>query len=384
MFFNIQNESGKNRYIKLLSSMGKLSKLFNDGSVPFLQYRAHENIFCQSFHTDNLSRSDVSYDTKFSNIGIGLKTFLHGNGNTYQKVAEFNALSTKLRSLEGINLAKEVAKYRNARIETTNREHNIKIGIYHCLTRLDGEFRIYEYPLEKINIQSLVVLSETEKSLTFTDKTHEYNFNRSKSTLFKRFILTGEPLATILIETLENPYRFLLNIGSTLKNEFEEIANHENLNPGVDFICLPLYAPSSNSYSPADHSGLNQWNAKGRQRDPNEVYIPIPSWIHKECNGFLPNSNNDIFEITLPTGEVLSAKLCQSGSKGLMSNPNKALGKWLLRDLLQIQQCKIVTRENLELAGIDSIFLYKISSTSYKINFAALGKFEEFKKNFFL
>jgi len=31
----------------------------------------------------------------------------------------------------------------------------------------------------------------------------------------------------------------------------------------------------------ADKSGLNQWNARGRDRNPNEVYIPIPAEIHK-------------------------------------------------------------------------------------------------------
>jgi len=43
-------------------------------------------------------------------------------------------------------------------------------------------------------------------------------------------------------------------------------------------IFLPLYG---NNHKVFENSGLNQWHAKGRDRHPNEVYIPIPAEIHK-------------------------------------------------------------------------------------------------------
>ena len=40
------------------------------------------------------------------------------------------------------------------------------------------------------------------------------------------------------------------------------------------------------TYTVFEKSGLNQWNAGGRPRHSDEVYIPIPSEIHKNFQGF--------------------------------------------------------------------------------------------------
>ena len=37
------------------------------------------------------------------------------------------------------------------------------------------------------------------------------------------------------------------------------------------------------------------------------------------------------FKLTVPSGEVFTSKVCQDGSKALMTNPNKAIAEWLLR-----------------------------------------------------
>ncbi len=89
-FFVKQSDDNKKLYIDLLEVTGSLSNLFAESSNPFLYYRAMENIFCKAFNAENLSRSDVSADAGKDGIGIGLKTFLQNNGNTFQKVAEFN------------------------------------------------------------------------------------------------------------------------------------------------------------------------------------------------------------------------------------------------------------------------------------------------------
>ena len=99
-FFKNQIVGEQIKYIELLKVTGALSNLFAESENPFLYYRAMENIFCKAFNADNLSRGDVSADASKNSIGIGLKTFLHMNGKTFQKVAEFNRESYLLRDLD--------------------------------------------------------------------------------------------------------------------------------------------------------------------------------------------------------------------------------------------------------------------------------------------
>lgn len=377
MYASISIEK-KNKYIELLKTIGSLSKLFNDSPTPFLHYRAHENIFCLTLDAENLSRSDLSYDARIDQTGFGLKTFLHNNGNTLQKIAEFNAVSNRLRELAELDLIREVARLRNKRIETTNIQYAIDQSIYHCLTRRAGHFNIHECALELINIDNIVISKISKNNILFDDNINEYSYSLSKSTLLKRFELRT-PVESFEVKIINNPFEEILKISRNLA----DIQNANLLRPGIDYICLPLYAPSDNvNFAPALKSGLNQWNAKGRQRDPNEVYIPVPSWIHSKCAGFLPRDIETNFDIELPNRTILSAKLCQGGAKGLMSNPNKALGKWLLRDLLKLEEGTIVTREILDEANIDSIILYKKGTNKYKIDLASIGKFKAFEDLF--
>ena len=80
----------------------------------------------------------------------------------------------------------------------------------------------------------------------------------------------------------------------------------------------------------------------------------------------------------LPDRKVLQAKLCQSGDKALMSNPNTALGQWILRDVLKLKEGELLTYDKLRDIGLDSVVLYK-QDNKYKIDFAKIGTFEEFK-----
>jgi hypothetical protein len=127
-------------------------------------------------------------------------------------------------------------------------------------------------------------------------------------------------------------------------------------------------------------SGLNQWNASGRERHPNEVYIPIPSWIHKYFQGFFPPRDQH-FNLKLPNGKVLKSKVCQDGSKALMSDPNKDLGEWILREVLGLREGELLTYEKLQKVGVDTVGIYKISEIEYEMTFNSLGTFEEFEIN---
>lgn len=125
---------------------------------------------------------------------------------------------------------------------------------------------------------------------------------------------------------------------------------------------------------------MNQWNAQGRDRDPDEIYIPIPAWIHKVYPRFFPDRDVP-FNLILPDNvkTILSAKVCQDGSKALMSNPNKSLGKWLLRQVLRLPEGQLLTYDTLIRKDIDSIEISKNSDCNYNINFKKLGTYEEFE-----
>src|SRR5699024_9098533 len=120
-------------YLKLLSAVSKLSGLFSESSVPFINYRVAENIFCKSFNAENLSRSDTAFDAKHNSIGIGLKTFICHKHSSNEKVAEFNQLSRQLSQFSGKELAIKLAEFRNERIELAKRVYNIDSSIYHIV-----------------------------------------------------------------------------------------------------------------------------------------------------------------------------------------------------------------------------------------------------------
>ena len=107
-----------------------------------------------------------------------------------------------------------------------------------------------------------------------------------------------------------------------------------------------------------EKSGLNQWNAGGRRRDENEVYIPVPREIHKKYPTFFPDRDTP-FELLLPNGTSLSAKICQENGKALMSNPNSDLGEWILRKVLRKKPGELVTANDLAKYGIDSVRIEK-------------------------
>jgi len=373
MFYSKQTEAMKDKYKSYLRSVGALSRLSSESIAPYLHYRAAENIFCEAFDAENLSRSDVSADAKKANIGIGLKTFLHGKGNTFQKVAEFNAISGKFDTYSIEQIITLVAESRNKRIDTTQIQYGLTEMIYHCVTRDTNVNYFYEFNMDKVDLAYLNIKEKTRNSIKFTDNVNEYSFNTSKNTLYKRFNCENL-LDKVDIEIIDSPFEILASLD---KKMFLKTTN-EGLNR--EMIYLPLYAPSSPYMEPAEKSGLNQWNASGRSRHPNEVYIPVPAWIHKKFPSFFPNTNDVSFDLILPDGNVLSASMCQQGQKGLMSNPNKALGKWLLRDVLRLPEGMLLTREILNMINIDSAVIQKVDYLKYKIDFASIGMFEKFKE----
>ena len=287
---------------------------------------------------------------------------------TLQKVAEFNSQQSLYVSLVGVDKIKKVAELRNNRLEFTKRAYGLKDLIYHCIVRNKDGFYLYEEQMNSIDVDNIEIInSKSSHIYLFTDGKEEYKFDATKSTLYKRFV-TETYFAYIKVDTLINPIESLRQIS---------IANEDVVIDFSQSILIPLYSMNKGKKFIYEKSGLNQWNANGRPRDYDEVYIPFNSTLREMYEGFFP-SRDTPFEVVLPNGTTMSMKLCQDNCKALMSNPNKSLGKWLLRDVLKIPYGKIITYQDLLEIGIDSVSFRKIEDKKYLLDFKNVGEFEAF------
>lgn len=367
-------------YTNMLKNTGSISGLFSESKAPYLVSRSTENIYCEAFSAENLGRSDCSADANYNQIGIGIKTFLHLNGKTLQKVAEFNKQIEKYKNKTPKELIYQVAQLRNERIRFTMQAHNLTHMIYHCITRAEGKIYIFEEPMDLINIKNIKNIVAKKTTISFEDDLHEYSFNITKSTLYKRFKLYSlTPICVIDVEVFEQPYLLLEQIQKYIHENNVQLTG--NNKPDLSFedlptVVLPLFSDRGERHVP-ERSGLNQWNANGRKRDVDEIYIPIPAWIHKNFPEFFPEKDKS-FEMKIPNGRYLNVKLCQQGRKALMSNPNKDLGKWLLREVFNLKENELLTYHNLEMAGIDSVRVTKVNENQYAIDFCNIGTYDEF------
>lgn len=369
-------------YFELLKLMASLSNLFSDRLIPFIHYRITENLFCRYYQAENLSRSDTAYDAKIEKFGIGIKTFTLENDADFseEKIAEFNSSSSEWKSSKGYELAYKIAEARNKRIQLGRDLYAISNGCYHIIGRSRGKLSVFNSEYSFLDLSNIHVIKESEKSIQFDDGKDLYTYNRSKSTLFKKFALpkNAKDRQDIPVSIIEDPYKILkklidvkeyrgtkMDALTDIKKLTGEIIPQKELKLGEDFVILKLFSEKRNEVPPK--SGLNQWNAGGRNRDFDEVYIPIPSLIHKNYPDFFP-SREIPFTLHLPDGSKMSAKICQDNGKALMSNPNKELGKWLLRKILKLKEGELLTMEKLEQAGFDSVIVFKIDSFNFKID----------------
>lgn len=371
MFLEKQLKEQIGSYAQLLKAVSSLSRLFSEAPEPYVAYRAAEKIFCKAFGAKDLSRSDASADASKDKLGFGIKTFLEKNGRSLQKVAEFNSDHRVFHGLSPEEKVRKIAELRNERIETTKRIFKIDDIIYHCITRKVGKILIHESPVTLINIEKIrdVRPTITGNTIQFSDPSAEYSFSVSKSTLSKRFT-TGEILLEVPVRIIEDPFARIAKL-------VEEVGLIFAPERPLPHVYLPLYSLRGGKINVPEKSGLNQWNASGRPRDPDEIYIPIPAWIHEKFPGFFPPRDQP-FELTLPSRDTMSAKVCQDNGKALMSNPNSAVGKWLLREVMNLNERELLTYDKLQTIGLDSVVVYKIDNQTYDIDFTRIGSYENF------
>ncbi len=374
---------GNRDYTDFLSLMGSLSNLFADSTTPFIHYRIVENLFCKCFEAENLARFDDSYDAKKWEAGIGLKTFiLPPGGTSSQKVAEFDSLSPRLRGLSAPETAALVSGWRNRRIATADSLHGItQPSFYHVVGRQKGMLKLFVTEYDAIRTDRLVVTGETAAGISFSDGLHDYSFNRSKNTLMARFVLPPEErIVNVPVRIDADPFESVRRLmDNPLGKGIVRVENGriiaESSKIKEEAVVLPLFSTRERGEVSAK-SGLNQWNAKGRARDPDEVYIPVPMRVHELNPGFFPECDV-VFALKLPNGTTLSAKMCQQGRKGLMSNPNRALGRWILRDVLHIPPWRVVTREMLDASGFDSVVVVREAERLYRLELSRAAHYLE-------
>lgn len=113
-----------------------------------------------------------------------------------------------------------------------------------------------------------------------------------------------------------------------------------------------------------------EWHKRAANDDAQRTY----------AHNFGETPMGDItLESTKEMGETrLSAKMCQQGGKGLMSNPNRALARWLLREALGIPPLRIVTREMLDVRGFDSVVVVKESEELYRLELSRAAHYGDF------
>ena len=403
IIWNKFSEESKEEYIEFLKIFGSLSGLFKDNEngknakKPYLYYRNHEQLFARTFEVEDLTRNDSAFDALGAwgedRVGIGLKTWIHTRDLTYQKVAEFNKLAPKeifplIEQGDPYAVIKKVANLRNDRIMLDKRLHNTNRDVYHFITRDDNVMNIIETPYDLIDIDSIELIDSDGKTFTFKDKSHKYKFYRSKSVLLEEFDASNfEIIERVPIKQFEDPFELIkmIKVDANIKE-------NENKN---DVIYLPLYQDKKEGMIVSDCSGVNIRNGKSKNKGSNtprplyEIEVRISKWIHKvfpyffDLNALNPddikNEELNDFDLILPDGRILRGRIKQEGGKSLQTNPQGALGEWVLKDVLGLENREVVTMELLERLGIDSLKITKLGRGRFKITVGETGAYEKFK-----
>ena len=420
------SDEQREEYKDYLKMYGALSAMFNQKSsetgAPYLDSKFQETIYAKSFNSEDVDIGNTPHDIRstFGNdkVGIGIKTWLSSNPS-YQKVMQLKRYKDEINPYISEDtkdeLAYTIAKIKNDRLITDYKRLGLKVNenIYHYVTRDRGQLTLSETSYPLVDMDKLKPGKLAKSSFTFTDGHKKYKYTFGDSQIWMRFGPKEADtyiLEQIPIKMLENPFSFLSKAFKEYKNKDGIYVPESSLQR--DYLYLPLY---SYKYKKVlENSGLNAWNSDPKSkgsttpRPEAEVYIPIPKalwrkrpyWVdpnvdmtkYAEYKQKTGNSNYPI-NLHMPDGQVFPAIFAQSDFKGLQTDPQSILGKWIL-NVLGIQNPRrekynepakeIVTMSLLKKLGYDSVKLWHEDPNNLRevwIDFAEYGAFERFMKD---
>lgn len=372
------------KYRSLVEKAGSLSRLFSTSATPFLHPRFVEQLYCLTTGATNLARDDISFDARLNNgAGVGVKTFgvTSFSSRKTEKIAEFTARASAGRyvGVDPDEVALRVAIDRNKRVlaDAAAFKVDLKSSIYHCLVRSAGACMVHEEKFQLINLDA-VRLSNSPRGngpIKFSDGEASYTFYPAKNTLFRTFDvgsqMKSEPFEVLIREGIMDEL-----FGTSIAFGLIESTIAEE-----PYVVLPLFSDKSGKVEPK--SGINQWNASGRSRKFGEAYVPVPAKIHQISPDFFPPRDKE-FNLELPDGSMLSAKICQDGGKALMSNPNDALMAWLFSQIdgdFETAQKRLVqknpyTYEDLLAVSRDCVRITKGRDGVYRMTPGGIGGYQ--------
>lgn len=413
-------------YKDYLKMYGALSAMFNQKSsetgAPYLDSKFQETIYAKSFNSEDVDIGNTPHDIRstFGNdkVGIGIKTWLSSKPS-YQKVMQLKRYKDEINPYVSEEtkdeLAYAIAKIKNERLITDYKRLGLKVNenIYHYVTRDKGQLSLSETSYPLVDMDKLKPGKLAKSSFTFTDGHKKYRYTFGDSQIWMRF---GEEepdtylLDKINIDILEDPFAFLKNAFKDYKeNNGMFVPSHVIQR---DYLYLPLYSYKTKEV--AESSGLNAWNGKPKTkggttvRPEGEAYIPIPKVLWKKhphwvdpnvdmskYNEYKQKTGQSSYKINLhmPDGQVFEALFAQSDFKGLQTDPQSILGKWILNVLGIIHPVRerydkpaehIVTMKLLQQIGYDSVKLWHEDPNNLRevwIDFAEYGSFERFMKD---
>lgn len=406
------------KYETYLKAVGSLSGLFSDNPKPLINYRTAEKLFNLQSGAEDVGRQDSSFDARIfgpesTSIGIGVKTFTAKtrNDSSTEKIAEFSkpAFVQLLSKMKGRKLAQTVSDLRNKRVTSDALQLGIDLNksYYHCVVRIPGAVVLHEEPYALVDTEKLYPTDSRGKRVSswpthldghiyFGDGKNLYTFHRGKNVLHKRFDLsksfTSPP---IKIKILGDAFsRIVKAFGATgipdLAGDTGGLIALPDVDAGINRVVLPLYSPGKMVVQVS--SGINNWNAGGRARKFGEAYISIPSIVHKLRPGFFPPRDTK-FVMALPNGKKISAKVCQAGSKALMSDPNSSLCVWLFELIdgselaaeKRFVKKKPYTYQDLVRIGKDAVSVTQSNSPGidFELELVEIGAFEDFLEGSF-
>jgi len=385
------------KYEALLRGVASMSRLYSDSSKPYINPRFVEKLFVYTSSATDLSRKDMSFDAKTdSSAGVGIKTFIASSftSGKSEKIAEFtrDATQGQFKNLSQEELSYKVAELRNSRVLSDARVYEVDMekSFYHCLVRSANSAQIHEEPYSPIDLDRFELTSGIHEAGNpkFTDGSNSYTFSIAKNTLFKTFELSKhENSSKIGVSFIDDIFEQLLlgSIGTSLQRPEKELDLDEEVEEVAPFVVLPLYSTRTGRVE--GKSGINQWNAGGRNREFGEAYIPHPKEVRRAYPDFFP-PRDEPFTVRLPDGSEMTAKVCQADGKAIMSNPNKDLMGWLFKlidDSPSVSQSRLrngnpYTMDDLVRVGRDSVrfTLLDAENRIYELQPMKTGSFSDF------